>query len=93
MDKLSQFYIDLATDAEKMALFNRGQTEEEKQLNRQEMLSEAGIDTDEALISLTQEQLQEVIEARLVEQASEWQNVCLKSCGNTNNDIGQIGLR
>ena len=98
MDKLSQFYINLATDTEKMAQFNAGNSQQEVVESRQQMLRDAGIEAGDEIISLNQEQLKDLMAKHLAKDSQEWQNMT-RSAGNTNNtnntnnNIGLIGRR
>jgi hypothetical protein len=67
MDKLSQFYMDLATDSTKMAEFNAGNNEQEIADSRRRMLQAAGCETSDEIISLSQAQLRDLMAENLAE--------------------------
>lgn len=57
MDKLTHFFIDLLTSADKLAKFNSGSCESEIAKNRHSMLAEAGVKDMEEIIGLSPEDL------------------------------------
>ncbi len=106
MNKLMNFYLELSTDAEKMALFNSGFNNEEVAQNRSRMLSDAGIEDCDYLTSLTQTQLHEEMGKQLSSQEPEWSqynnyagNTDNTACqfknyaGNTDNTVSQFSKR
>jgi hypothetical protein len=95
MDKLSQFYIDLSTDMEKMAQFNHGETQSMLTQNRRKMLSAAGVEAVEDIIHLDQKQLQALMTKQLSEQTSEWSNLNSLAPNSDNNDnrVSRLGRR
>ncbi|TQV85801.1 hypothetical protein [Aliikangiella coralliicola] len=100
MDKLSQFYLDLSTDASKLELFNSGKTVEEVAENRKKILSKAGIKESDEIISLTQSQLKDLMAKKLSSVSSDWSNLEKSATNgqntnttNTDNNVSLIGLR
>ena len=95
MDKLSQFYMDLATDSNKMAEFNTGNNEQEIADSRRRMLQAAGCASSDEIISLSQAQLRDLMAENLAKQSADWQNLSTSSpnTNNTNNNIGLLGRR
>jgi len=94
MDKLSQFYIELSTDAAKLALFNHGASESEIADNRQNMLTAAGIEHGGDIIFLSQLQLQQLMAKHLGKQREQWGSLKNQAANttNTDNNVSPIGL-
>ena len=93
MDKLSQFYIELSTNVEKMTMFNCGSNDLEISQNRQKMLQASGIDDSEEIIKMSQQQLQRTIERNLGEQSDKWANLTSQVPNSGDNKLSNIGLK
>ena len=65
MDKLTQFYSELLTNADKLARFNSGLSESEIASNRQSMLVAAGVKDAEEIIGMPAQELQKLMERHL----------------------------
>ncbi|MET1255451.1 hypothetical protein [Aliikangiella maris] len=92
MDKLSNFYLELSTNATKMARYNRGANEQEVFKNRRSMLESEGIEASDEIISLSQSQLHEILAQHLGNSNEQWRD--LKNyAGNTDNNVGKLGKR
>lgn len=70
MDNLSRFYIDIATDANKMSAFNSA----EKAL-RIQMLQDAGVEGAEELLVQDEEGLRKILASSLVEATGAWHGI------------------
>ena len=91
MQKISDFYLELATNAEKMAMFNHGETKQQIADSRQTMLSTAGFNSSEDIISLSQDELRKVMAKALEEENSNWSGISNNS-GNTQNTNNTVGF-
>ncbi|WP_196138596.1 hypothetical protein [Aliikangiella sp. G2MR2-5] len=95
MDKLTQFYLSLSQDAEKLAAFNNGQSQKEIEVNRKAMLRHAGISDIDDVASLSQDKLLSRIGDSLVDESSQWENVrsaSVPNSNNTDNNVSYFGL-
>lgn len=71
MDKLTQFFHDLLTNANKLARFNSGSCEAEIASNRQQMLDVAGVEHAEEIIGMTTQDLQKFIRKTLTQKTGD----------------------
>ncbi|MBN7819408.1 hypothetical protein [Bowmanella yangjiangensis] len=93
MDNLSRFYIELATDANKLNIFNTGNTAEELASNRRRLLSEAGVENAEQLLAMDSETLRQRMASALIASTGDWKGLENSSANSDNKDnIGRIGL-
>ncbi len=93
MDKLTEFYLSLATDATMMQRFNQGESQEQLQANRLAMLQEHGVEDATRLASMTQIQLKQALAIQLSHQSSEWRDVdnLARALDNNDNRVSSIG--
>ena len=93
MDKLTEFYIALAQDAQKMQRFNAGNAQADVLRNRQQMLEEFGVAEAANVVKLDEIQLKAKMTELLSSQAQQWSNVSSLSPNTTNNDnrVSSIG--
>jgi len=93
MDKLTEFYLNLATDASKMEQFNQGETPESMMVNRHRMLKQAGIDSSEELLTMNEDDLKSTLTELLSAQSEQWKNVNSLAPNTSNNDnrVSSIG--
>lgn len=71
MDKLTQFFSELLTNADKLDRFNSGSSEDEIASNRQNMLNAAGVKHAEEIIGMTARDLQKLMEKELAQKAGD----------------------
>ena len=94
MDKLSQFYLNLATDANLMSAFNHGNSSAERAVVRKRLLQEAGVKSKLNILDMSQEQLREHIADNLAQSAPEWQGLSHNVANsNTDNNVSCLGRR
>ncbi|MCW8878616.1 MAG: hypothetical protein OQJ89_12260 [Kangiellaceae bacterium] len=91
MDKLSRFYLELSTDASKLARFNEGNTPQEIAKNRSKMLADAGVDANDEVIQLSQDQLSKLMVENLAQSDSQWNNIHKSANNNTDNNVSMFG--
>ena len=80
MDNLSRFYIDIATDANKMAAFNLAEKQQ-----RVQMLNEAGVDNAEELLMQNEEGLRQILASNLIEATGAWHGLETNAGNNGDN--------
>lgn len=80
MENLSRFYIDIATDANKMAMFNVADKEQ-----RVKMLNEAGIENAEELVAQSENDLRQTLARHLVDTTGEWHGLETKAANAGDN--------
>ncbi|GGD51193.1 hypothetical protein [Lacimicrobium alkaliphilum] len=86
MDNLSRFYLELATDANKLHAFNLSQA------NRQQMLEQAGIEECHDILEMDKEALRQMLAKKLIEQTGDWKGLDKASDNDDNkNNIGRLG--
>ena len=80
MDNLSRFYIDIATDANKMAAFNLAKKEQ-----RQQMLNDAGVNNAEELLMQDEEGLRQILANSLIDATNAWHGIETNAGNNGDN--------
>lgn len=86
MDNLSRFYLQLATDTNKLHAFNLSED------NRRTMLQQAGIEQCENILAMDKESLRQMLAKKLIEQTGDWQGLDNTSDNEDNkNNIGRLG--
>ena len=86
MDNLSRFYLQLATDANKLQAFNLSED------NRRTMLQQAGVKDIDNILNMDKESLRQMLAKKLIEQTGDWQGLDKTSDNDDNkNNIGRIG--
>lgn len=94
MDKLSEFYLNLATNADLMVAFNQGTSLTEQSVIRQRLLNEAGIESAKDILAMSQEELREHISDMLASTSPEWQGLSHNVANsNTDNNVSCLGRR
>ncbi len=71
MDKLTQFFSELLTNADKLAHFNSSSSKVEMISNRQRMLHTTGIKHTEEIIGLAAEDLQKLMKKKVAQETSD----------------------
>ncbi len=71
MDKLTQFFSELLTNADKLARFNAGSSAREIAINRRDMLTAAGVKDAEKIIGMAAQDLQRLMESKIGDQTDE----------------------
>jgi 8-amino-7-oxononanoate synthase len=71
MDKLTHFFGELLTNADKLALFNAGSSATEIAINRRGMLTAAGVKDAEEIIGMAAQDLQRRMESKFADQTGE----------------------
>ncbi len=86
MDNLSRFYLEMATDANKLHAFNLSTD------NRRAMLEQAGVKDIDNILTMDKESLRQMLAKALIKQTGDWQGLD-KAAGNGDNkdNIGRIG--
>ncbi len=69
MDRVSNFYLELTTDINKLHAFNLSAE------NRRQMLTEAQIDNADELLTMDKETLRQTLAKELIKQTGEWQGL------------------
>lgn len=86
MDNLSRFYLDMATDANKLHAFNSDAK------GRRAMLEQAGIEDIDKILSMDKESLRQTLAKALIEQTGDWQGLeCNAANDDNKNNIDRIG--
>lgn len=96
MDKLSQFYISLATQAGQLAAFNGGQSAQERKQVRTRMMKNAGLDEShiDAVLEMDQEALREHMAKLMAAEDPQWSGFNASTANNqTNNNVSAYGRR
>ncbi|WP_444994157.1 hypothetical protein [Aliikangiella sp. IMCC44359] len=92
MENISNFYIELSINPEKMAAFNSGNDQQALINNRKEMLKAANITGNNDIIYMDQQQLNDFLSEELARTCDDWKNInLLKS--NTDNNASCLGNR
>ncbi|WP_088330009.1 hypothetical protein [Lacimicrobium sp. SS2-24] len=86
MDNLSRFYLELATNTNKLQTFNLSED------NRRVMLEQAGVKDIDNILNMDKENLRQTLAKALIEQTGDWQGLD-NTAGNDDNknNIGRIG--
>jgi hypothetical protein len=94
MDKLTQIYLDLATNPEQFQAFNSGKDLLEKQKSRQQFMQNAGVEDCEDIIKLSEADLQALLSKKLAAQNKEWSDISRHAGNTTNTDnhVSQLGM-
>jgi ribosomal protein L16 Arg81 hydroxylase len=94
MDKLTQVYLELATNPEQFQEFNRGKDLVEKQKSRQQFLQNAGIEHCDDIIKLSEADLQALLSKKLATQNKQWSDISKHTGNTTNTDnrVSQLGI-
>ncbi len=79
MDKLTQFFSELLTNADKLDRFNSGLSKDEITSNRQSMLNAAGVKQAGDIIGMDAQELQKLMEKELAQKTSD--NLETTICG------------
>ncbi|XOV79412.1 MAG: hypothetical protein ACFHVJ_00265 [Aestuariibacter sp.] len=88
MDTLSRFYIDLATDANKMKAFNLASSEE-----REAMLQSAGVKNAAQYVDFNKDQLRKALAKSLIADTQSWYGLDSNTGNDDNrNNVGRLGL-
>lgn len=80
MDRLSNFYLEMATDVNKLHTFNLSQD------NRRAMLEQAGIENIDSILTMDKESLRQTLAKALIEQTDDWQGLDKASANSDNKD-------
>lgn len=88
MDNLSRFYIDIATNANKMSVFNLASDAE-----KEKMLMAAGVENANEVLSRNEEELRKVLASALISSTGAWQGIETNAGNSDNRGNSPLHLR